>query len=205
MLKSGRDKSVRNRHPRLFSGAIKEISGKPKDGEIVDIADNKGEWLARGVLNRLSATAVRILTWDAAEAIDDAFYFNRVKRAVERRDRDPNLAHTNARRIVFAESDGLPGLVADDYAGHIVAEYSALCSVQQREVLSAALREAGRATRVIERFDDERLRTGIWQQRPAGPGAQNRADNRPDRGRDHRSPPAFSSQSGRQPEDRLLS
>jgi 23S rRNA (cytosine1962-C5)-methyltransferase len=158
-LKSGRDKSVRARHPRLFSRAIKDIDGSPRDGDVVEIHDNKGDWLARGVLNRLSPIAVRLLCWQADEAIDDAFWQRRVRAAVARRSADPLLAHTDARRLVFSESDGLPGVIADDYAGNIVVEFSTLCAVRARDVILAALREASGATQLIERLDEERLKS----------------------------------------------
>jgi 23S rRNA (cytosine1962-C5)-methyltransferase len=159
ILKSGRDKSVRQMHPRLFSGAIKDVIGKPRDGDVVDISDNKGEWLARGVINQLSSTAVRILTWDHAEAIDDALFERRIAAAFARRAADPLLGHTNARRVVFGESDGLPGLIADDYAGHVVAEFSALVAITRRDAIMAALRAQPGVKSVFERLDDERLRS----------------------------------------------
>jgi 23S rRNA (cytosine1962-C5)-methyltransferase len=43
ILKSGRDRSVRQRHPRLFASAIKQIDGRPRDGDVVDVLDNKGD------------------------------------------------------------------------------------------------------------------------------------------------------------------
>ncbi len=90
-LKSGRDKSVRQRHPRLFASAIKEIDGKPKDGDVVDVIDNKGQWLARGIINQQAQIAVRLMTWDASEVIDDVFWRKRVAAAIERRNCDPSL------------------------------------------------------------------------------------------------------------------
>jgi 23S rRNA (cytosine1962-C5)-methyltransferase len=158
-LKSGRDKSVRAHHPRLFSGAVKSIEGGPSDGDVVEVQDNKGEWLARGVLNRLSPTVVRLLTWKADEPIDDALWRARVAQAVARRAADPSLADTDARRLVFGESDGLPGVVADQYADQIVVEFSALCAVRARDAVVAALRDCTGAARVVERLDEERLRS----------------------------------------------
>jgi 23S rRNA (cytosine1962-C5)-methyltransferase len=158
ILKSGRDKSVRQRHPRLFASAIKDIAGKPKDGDVVDVADNKGEWLARGVINQQAQIAVRLVTWDASEAIDEAFWARRVAASVERRKRDPLLAHTNARRLIFGESDGLPGVIADDYAGHIVLELSTLAALRAKPVLIDALNPAAAPTAIHLRSDDERLK-----------------------------------------------
>ncbi|BCX02551.1 MAG: 23S rRNA methyltransferase [Candidatus Roseilinea sp.] len=158
VLKSGRDRSVRQRHPRLFAGAIKEIAGKPKDGDIVDVTNNNGEWLARGVINQQAQIAVRLLTWERDEAIDEAFWRRRIHAAVARRRRDPALAHTDAIRWVFGESDGLPGLIADDYAGCLVLEISTLAAWRALPILADALNEALLPRHIVRRMDEERLR-----------------------------------------------
>lgn len=158
VVKSGRDKSVRQRHPRLFAGAIKEIDGKPKDGEVVDVADNKGEWLARGIINQQSQIAVRLMTWDAGEAIDDTLWHKRVASAVALRQHDPLLANTNARRLIFGESDGLPGVIADDYASHIVVEFSTLAAIRAKEALADAMNTQVAPRRLIFRIDEERMK-----------------------------------------------
>jgi len=158
VLKSGRDKSVRERHPRLFASAIKHIEGKPKDGDPVDVIDNKGEWLARGIINQQAQIAVRLMTWDAQETLDDALLQQRMSAAIQRRLRDPLLKATNARRLIFGESDFLPGIIADDYAGHIVLELSTLGAVRKDLVLIDALRTLLGPRTIIVRGDDERLR-----------------------------------------------
>ncbi len=158
ILKSGRDRSVRQRHPRLFASAIKQIDGRPRDGDVVDVVDNKGEWLARGIINQQAQIAVRLLTWQAEEAIDEFFWQRRVQAAVARRQRDPALRRTNAIRWVFGESDGLPGLIADDYAGYLTLELSSLLAWRALPVLKAALVQALSPIQVICRMDEERLR-----------------------------------------------
>ena len=157
-LKSGRDKSVRQHHPRLFASAIKQIDGKPKDGDAIDVIDNKGEWLARGVINQQAQIAVRLMTWDASEAIDDALWAQRVAASIARRSRDPLLVNTNARRLIFGESDGLPGVIADDYANHIVLELSTLAAVRNKQTLIDALQSALSPKAIVLRADEERLR-----------------------------------------------
>ncbi len=156
-LKSGRDRSVRQRHPRLFTGAIKEISGRPKDGDVVDVTDNRSEWLARGVINQQAQIAVRLLTWARDEVIDEAFWRRRVHAAIARRKRDPALAHTNAIRWVFGESDGLPGLIVDGYADVLVVEISALVAWRALPVLTDALNETLSPRQIRWRADEERL------------------------------------------------
>lgn len=157
-LKSGRDKSVRGRHPRLFAGAIKEVAGQPRDGDAVDVLDNKGEWLARGVINQQAQIAVRLLTWDRAEPIDDALWDRRARAAIARRAADPHLARIDARRLIFGESDGLPGVIADDYAGHVVLEISALAALRALAPIKQSLTEALAPRAIIVRADDERLK-----------------------------------------------
>lgn len=158
ILKSGRDKSVRARHPRLFAGAIKEIIGRPRDGNTVDVCTNNGEWLARGVINQQAQIAVRFLTWRQDEVINEAFWRKRVQRSIELRLRDPLLQGTNARRLIFGESDGLPGVIADDYAGHVVLQLSTLAAVQARDTIVAGLVDFALAQSIIERSDEERTR-----------------------------------------------
>jgi 23S rRNA (cytosine1962-C5)-methyltransferase len=142
----------------LFSGAIKEIQGRPRDGNVVDVCANTGEWLARGIINQQAQIAVRLLTWDQHETINTAFWQKRVERAVQWRLRDPLLLHTNARRLIFGESDGLPGVIVDDYAGHIVLQLSTLAAANARETIRDALVQCAEPISIIERNDDERMK-----------------------------------------------
>ena len=91
ILKSGRDKPVRQRHPWIFSGAITSLPAGVEDGGIVEVVDAAGAWLARGYLNRRSQIQVRLLTWDASEAIDETFWRRRLAAALEVRHALPAL------------------------------------------------------------------------------------------------------------------
>jgi 23S rRNA (cytosine1962-C5)-methyltransferase len=115
-LRDGRDKPVRQRHPWIFSGAIEGTEGDPSPGDLVEIASAQGAWLARGYYNSKSQIAVRILTWDPDEAVDAGFWRRRVSAAAAARAELASDAGTTAYRAVYAESDGLPGLVVDYYA-----------------------------------------------------------------------------------------
>ncbi|MFN3705221.1 MAG: class I SAM-dependent rRNA methyltransferase [Thermoflexales bacterium] len=158
ILKSGRDKPVRQRHLRLFAAAIKEVRDRPRDGDVVDVLTNQGEWLARGIINRQAQIAVRLLTWCQEEHIDDAFWHRRVAQAVQRRQADPRLAHTNARRWIFSESDNLPGVIADDYNGYVAVELSTLLALRAKDAIIAALEACVQPARIFVRGDEERLR-----------------------------------------------
>ncbi|MGD9099224.1 MAG: class I SAM-dependent rRNA methyltransferase [Anaerolineae bacterium] len=156
-LKPKRDRSVRQRHPWLFSGAIARSDDGAQDGELVDVFSSGGEWLARGYLNRRSQIAVRLLTWEQEQAIDDAFWRARLERAMAGRaalQADPGVT---AYRLVNAESDGLPGLVVDRYGEWLVLQALTLGVEQCKGELVRALMalDLGEVRGVYERSDVE--------------------------------------------------
>ena len=81
-LKDGRDKPVRQRHPWVFSGAVERLRGEAQPGDLVTIADHRGAPLATATYNPRSQIVGRILSWDPAEPIDDAFWRRRLERAI---------------------------------------------------------------------------------------------------------------------------
>ena len=110
VLKSGKDQSPRRFHPWIFSGAIKKIYGNPVEGDVVDVYDNKDEFLAVGHYQP-GSIAVRILSFkDVVPDID--FFTERVKSAIEYRRSLGFFGNdnTNVYRLVHAEGDDLPGL-----------------------------------------------------------------------------------------------
>ena len=118
ILKPNRDKPVRQKHPWIFSGAIERMDAAIVDGEVVDVLTSQGEFLARGYLNRRSQITVRLLTWQAVEAVDEDFWARRLARAAAWR----VMGDHEARRLVNAESDGLPGLIVDRYGEWLIVQ-----------------------------------------------------------------------------------
>lgn len=153
VIKPGREKSVLRRHPWLFSGAIQDVQGQPADGDVVDVLDSAGSWLARGYLNRQSQIAVRLLTWDSGEAVSREFWKRRLERAISARERLSSDASTNAYRLVHAESDGLPGLVVDRYAEWLVVQLLTLGIERQKHVLADVLMELLAPRGIYDRSD----------------------------------------------------
>ena len=152
-LKPKRAKPVRQRHPWLFSGAIAEIPSALANGDIVDVVDASGGWLARGYLNRQSQIQVRLLTWDRDEAVDEAFWHSRLAASIARRAQLPSLANTNAYRLVHAESDGLPGLVVDRCGDWLAVQVGTLAIDQRKTLLAELLRELTVCAGVVERSE----------------------------------------------------
>lgn len=150
-LKPGREKPVRQGHPWIFSGAITSIPAAARDGEIVEVADAGGTWLARGYLNRRSQIQVRLLTWQRDEAIDESFWRRRIAQALA--GRTSLAAESNALRLINAESDFLPGLVVDQYADTLVLQAGTLCIDLHKRQLAALLLDLTGASGVLERSE----------------------------------------------------
>src|ERR1700710_389330 len=122
ILKKGKEKAVLQRHPWLFSGAIERVKGKPANGEIVKLLNDKGDFMAYGFYNDQSRVALRLLEWDENVAVDEAWFRNKVAVAVAGRSELLSTGATNTCRLIFSESDYLPGLIVDKYADHLAVQ-----------------------------------------------------------------------------------
>jgi 23S rRNA (cytosine1962-C5)-methyltransferase len=154
ILKQGRQKSVMNRHPWIFSGAIERLEGEPSDGDVVDVWDSHARFVARGIINRKSQITVRILTWNQNEMIDPDFWRKRLQRAIEGRHDLEESTDTNAYRLVHAEADGLPGLIVDRYRGWLVVQFLSLAAEKHRAVTLRELLDLTSPQGIYERSDD---------------------------------------------------
>ena len=166
ILKSKRDFSVRSRHPWIFSGAIAEVSAEAetlRSGETVEVVTAGGETLGYGSWSPASQIRVRMLSFDAAVVPDAAFVDDLVARAVARRADFLAAGETNAVRLVNAENDALPGVVADFYAGWVVCQFtSAGAEFWKRAIAEALLKHVPGCRGVAERTDvDVREKEGL--------------------------------------------
>ncbi len=122
ILHPDKDKLPRNHHPWVFSGAVKDIEGTPKSGEVVALHGADGRFVAYGHFNKDSKIQVRLLEWDEKQTVNGAWYREKIKRAAALR--TPVLAEgvTDACRLVYSESDFLPGLIVDRYGDFAVLQ-----------------------------------------------------------------------------------
>jgi 23S rRNA (cytosine1962-C5)-methyltransferase len=152
-LKEGRERSVARRHPWIFSGAVARVDGEPQAGDVVEIANGVGHVLARAAYSPASQIRARIWTFDPAQEIDDDFLRARLARAVDLRRRLGLMEPGGACRLVFAESDGMPGFIADRYGDFVVCQFLAAGVDRRRETIAALLRELCGAAGVYERSE----------------------------------------------------
>ena len=116
------ERGIRSGHPWVYGAEL--VRGVPEDfenGGLVDVLTENGKYLGTGLYSAVSKIAVRLLSDNANERFDEAFWQRRVKYAVNYRRRvmGPDF---DACRLIFGEADGFPGLTVDRYGDYLVAE-----------------------------------------------------------------------------------
>ncbi|MBI1945199.1 MAG: class I SAM-dependent rRNA methyltransferase [Deltaproteobacteria bacterium] len=154
-LQRGRDRSTRRRHPWVFSGAVASVEGEPAPGATVVVAAHDGTVLGRAAYSPSSQIRLRLWTFDEATPVDDALLHARLDAALALRKRLVLTADTDCARLVFAEADGLPGLVADLYGDTLVVQCHSAGAERIQDVAIAHLRARTGAARVVLRSDAE--------------------------------------------------
>ena len=166
-LKPHREESLLNGHLWIFSWALQQPPHWIEPGGLFDVKSATGQFVARGYYNPHTDIAIRILTHDPGEAIDEAFLRRRIRGAVELRQIfDPD--QTNMYRLIHAEGDGLPGLVVDRFADILVAQIHTAGMERLRPLLLDALMEETGVQGLLLRNDSQsRRREGLEIEEPA--------------------------------------
>src|SRR4051812_40171009 len=149
ILKEGREKSLQRRHPWVFSGAVAKLEGKGLPGDLVAVRAANGRFLAWAAYSPASQIRARAWSFLESDKPDEAFLRERVRDALARR--AVLASESDAVRLVHAEADGLPGLIADRYADVLVVQITSAGAERWRDVLLDALREASGCARIFER------------------------------------------------------
>ena len=153
VLKPGREKTLIRRHPWLFSGAIEKQMGSPQPGETVMIQSTEGGFLAWAAISPVSKIVARIWSWEEKNIIDAAFIKEKISQAVKLRQRLVSPETTNAFRLVYAESDGLPGIIVDQYAEVLVVQLLSAGAERWKSEIVGALVELTGIQEIYERSD----------------------------------------------------
>jgi len=155
VLKRGRERSLKRRHPWIFSGAIERVQGDLKSGDTVPVRSADGQTLALAAWSPTSQIRARVWSFDPGASIDAAFFRARIEQAAAFRAALPAARHTNALRLVHGEADGLPGVVVDRYADVLVAQFLSAGAERWRDEILDALVEATGCEAIYERSDVE--------------------------------------------------
>lgn len=161
VLKPGRERSLRQRHPWIFSGAVARVDGDAKLGTTVEVRGADGAFLARAAYSPTSQIRARVWTFDSTIAIDEAFFDSRIVVAAAARASMLDARHDGC-RLVNGESDALPGVIVDRYGETVVVQLLTAGAEAWRDVILAALAKLAGIRCVVERSDaDVRALEGL--------------------------------------------
>jgi 23S rRNA (cytosine1962-C5)-methyltransferase len=160
-------------HDWVFSSEVLKVFGNPADGDVISLKDGKDHLIGSALYNSKSQIVARRFS-RRKQDLDLDFFRRRIAQAAEYRTRrgvDPQLC-----RVVWSESDGLPGVVIDRYGEHFVLQTLTLAMDMRKELIAHAVIELFGAKNIIERNDAPircaeglELRTGVLEG-PAPPG-----------------------------------
>jgi len=132
----------RSSHPWIFQRMVEKPESRIAPGSLVDIQDRDGQWVGRGFYNGHSRISLRVLSADAAESINAAWFGRRIDQALALRRDWLNLDQvTDSFRIAHSEADGLSGLVIDKFADIVVMEFFAAGMFRFRDAIRDVLQE----------------------------------------------------------------
>ena len=151
VLRPGRDHRVRGGHPWIFSNEIKDLIGDHEKGDAVEVFSAKGVFLGTAYFNPHSLISARLLS-RAREDIDAPDFF-RDRIATAARRRAFHYSTEKTLRLVFGESDFLPGLVVDRYGEVLVVQFLTAGIDRRRESIVAALQDLYAPRAIIARND----------------------------------------------------
>jgi 23S rRNA (cytosine1962-C5)-methyltransferase len=159
-LKPGREKSLLRRHPWIFSGAVAGVQGDPGTGDTVMVQAADRRFLGWAAYSPNSQIRARVWSFDEKETINGTFFRERLGEAIRARsvigfhigDSDKSLSGV---RLVYGESDGLPGFILDRYCDTLVLQVLSAGAERWREVFADLAIELTGAARVFERSDAE--------------------------------------------------
>ena len=167
ILKPGREKSLLRRHPWIFSGAIQEADTEIPPGATVDVLAANKQFLGRAAYSPESQIRARMWTF-ADEPINADFFRRKIQAAIQARRHLPEFQAAEAIRLVYAESDGIPGLIVDQYADVLVMQCLTTGAEIWKDTLAKLLLDETGCASLYERSDAD-VRTLEGLQPSAGP------------------------------------
>jgi len=165
-LKPHKEESLQSGHLWIFSGALQQPPHWIEPGGLVDVKSSTGQFVARGYYNPRTDIAIRLLTRNIDQTIDEDFLRKRIRRAVDLR-KVFDTDKTNTYRLINSEGDGLPGLIVDRYAEILVAQIHTAGMERMRSQIIAALLDETDTRGILLRNDSQsRRREGLELEEP---------------------------------------
>ena len=128
------ESSLNEGHPWIYDGELKNIKGKPKNGDLVDVVSFKGKYLGTGFYNDNSKIKIRVISRNANDKFDSAFFERRIKYAWDYR-KTVMGNDLNCCRVIFGEADTFPGLTVDKFSDILVTQTLSLGIEQRKDII----------------------------------------------------------------------
>jgi len=151
-LEKGRDKSLRRKHPWIFSRGVQKIKDEPAVGETVNVLSHSGEWLAKAAYSPQSQIRARVWSFDKEE-INLQFFIKKIQQAQLLRQDIIATNNLTGYRLIAAESDGLPGITIDKYGDFLVCQLLSAGAEYNRNLIVEALIHCFPHFNIYERSD----------------------------------------------------
>ena len=142
------------RHPWVHAHALAEDGRDLKCGQVVDILDHDGQWLARGLINPASRLRIRLLSFAIDQPVDENLVLQQIDAAIARRRLQGPVQADGAERFIFSEADLLSGLIVDRYASYLAVQFASAAMMRFREPILAHLKSTLAATAINIRVDE---------------------------------------------------
>ncbi len=152
LLKPGREKSLQRRHPWIFSSAIQPMDKEPASGSTVNLLSSEKQFLARASYSPTSQIRARVWTFED-EVVDKEFFRKRIRAALTARSETYGTNYSNAQRLIYAESDNIPGLIVDRYDDVLVLQSLTTGTEYWKETFADLLLEETGLSTIFERSD----------------------------------------------------
>ena len=152
-LKSGKERSLINRHPWVFSGAIQDAPKNLAAGDLVSVYGSKGQFLGNGYYNSESQISVRIYSWHKKEVLNKDFLSWKIRESIQRREHI-DRSSTNCIRLVAHDADFLPGLVIDQYGDWVSFQILSAGMERHRKDIIQTIKELIDPAGLVERSDE---------------------------------------------------
>lgn len=152
ILKPGREKSLLRRHPWIFSGAVQQADSNIASGSTVRLLSSDKQFLALASYSPTSQIRARAWTFED-EVVDKEFFRKRIRSAIDTRYSILDPYSTNAMRLIYAESDDIPGLIVDRYGDMLILQSLTTGSEYWKETFADLLLEETGLSVIFERSD----------------------------------------------------
>ena len=155
------ERFIKGGHVWVYHDEIRAVDGRYENGDIVDVLTEKGRYLGSGTINDNSKIRVRILSKNANDRFDEAFYRRRIDYAIDYRMTVMGEDFSSC-RLIFGEADGFPGLTVDKFENVLVAQVLSLGIDRVKGVLFRqlvdSLKERGYEIEAIYERNDVKIR-----------------------------------------------